>query len=149
MITFDDKVFLNELPNIPDINKIKDTDINDLKNGINDLILNLKSDGTITKAGYLVDNKDVYVKVLAIPSLPNNTQTDYPCYLPSNITIDKIESTMYFANGDTTTLPYVYATLINVSTPAYRVGDNAVRIVTTSDRSTASARIKFYFTYNS
>lgn len=110
--------------------------------------INILTDGTIAKAGYQVDNKDVYVKVLAIPSLPNATQTDYPFTLPSNATIDKIESTLYFANGDTASLPYGYSDLVNVSTPAYRKNDGVVRIVSTTDRSTASARIKFYFTYN-
>lgn len=112
------------------------------------LNINILTNGTITKAGYQVDNKDVYVKVLTIPSLPNATQTDYPFTLPSNATIDKIESTLYFANGDTTSLPYGYSDSVNVSTPAYRKNDGVVRIVTTTDRSTASARIKFYFTYN-
>lgn len=35
LITYDDKVFLNENPNIPDVNKIKDTDLNQIKTGVN------------------------------------------------------------------------------------------------------------------
>lgn len=41
IITFDDKVALNENPNVPDINKVKDSDINQLKSALNTTIWNL------------------------------------------------------------------------------------------------------------
>ena len=41
IITFDDKVALNENPNVPDINKVKDSDINQLKRALNTTIWNL------------------------------------------------------------------------------------------------------------
>ena len=41
IITFDDKVALNENPNVPDINKVKDSDINQIKSALNTTIWNL------------------------------------------------------------------------------------------------------------
>lgn len=111
---------------------------------------NIVSNGSPIKLSYKEDGKDVYVQKIKINSLPNATSIDYPVSLPNDIKITKMESTMYFANGDTTSLPYSYGDsgTTNVSTPAYRKNDNAIRIAAGTDRSSASAEIKIYFTYN-
>lgn len=68
MITFQDKVALNDNPDIPDINKIKDSDINALKNNINTLETNSITNNTYstseTNTGQTwIDGKPIYRKV--------------------------------------------------------------------------------------
>lgn len=106
--------------------------------------------GEPAKCGYKVDGKDVYVKRINLGSLPNATSIDYPVSLPNNIKIIKTESTMYFANGDITMLPYCYgdSNAVNVGTPAYRKSEGTMRISSNTDRSTATAEIEVYFTYS-
>lgn len=71
MITFQDKVALNDNPDIPDINKIKDSDINALKNNINTLETNSITNNTYstseTNTGQTwIDGKPIYRKVLEL-----------------------------------------------------------------------------------
>lgn len=75
MITFQDKVALNENPDIPEINKITDDNINDLKAGINANETNLSTlntkltnattySTTETVVGTWTDGKPIYRKVI-------------------------------------------------------------------------------------
>lgn len=73
MITFQDKVALNENPDIPEINKITDDNINDLKAGINTNetdINNIKSamaysTNEVKTNKKWINNKPIYRKVIA------------------------------------------------------------------------------------
>jgi hypothetical protein len=72
MITFQDKVSLNTKPDIPEINKITDSNINSLKAGINTnetSINNIKSkmgysETEITTDKVWIDGKPIYRKVI-------------------------------------------------------------------------------------
>lgn len=71
MITFQDKVALNDNPDIPNINKIKDSDINALKAGVNaneTNITNLNTYSTSeTNTGQTwIDGKPIYRRVLEV-----------------------------------------------------------------------------------
>lgn len=81
MITFQDKVSLNTDPSIADINKIKDSDINALKAGINTNetnINNIKSamaySTTEVKTNKVwIDGKPIYKIVYSVGSMSANT----------------------------------------------------------------------------
>lgn len=62
LITFEDKVALNENPNIPDVNKIKNDDANELKYGVNDLLkaLGLDTDTWSSSETYTAGDMVVY-----------------------------------------------------------------------------------------
>lgn len=61
-ITYEDKVAVNVNPGISDINKVNADDMNEIKRVVNDNeIGNLITDGQIERAGYKIDNKDVYM----------------------------------------------------------------------------------------
>ena len=81
MITFQDKVSINTDPSIADINKIKDSDINALKAGINTNETNstgIKSAmsffSTAVKTNKVwIDNKPIYRKVFVKENIANES----------------------------------------------------------------------------
>lgn len=102
-IQFENKVALNENASIPDVNKCKATDMNEIKSVVNendDLIGNLSSLNTTEKSnlvgainevyqnnvystdetvvGKWIDGKPIYRKVFEIGSLPNDTTISIP-----------------------------------------------------------------------
>lgn len=103
--------------------------------------------GIPVKAGYKEDDKDVYVQKFKIASLPNATQAEYEVNTPSNINISKVEGSVVFANGDSASLPYAVAgQTANISSPTY-LSTKKIRIATVSNRSSDSAIVRIYFTY--
>ena len=67
MITFQDKVAINENPDIPEVNKITDDNINELKAGINTNETNITNSTTYSTneivIGKWINNKPLYRKV--------------------------------------------------------------------------------------
>ena len=61
-ITFNDKVKINELPDVPDINKVKDVDMNEIKTSVNTIYdaLGLGTDTYSTSTSYVVGDKVIY-----------------------------------------------------------------------------------------
>jgi hypothetical protein len=61
-IMFNDKTYLNEEPNIADENKVKDTDMNELKYGTNDILglLGVSVNNYVENQNYVVDDRVVY-----------------------------------------------------------------------------------------
>ena len=74
MITFQDKVNLNNNPDVPDINKIKDSDINALKAGVNANETSITNNNTystteVKTAKTWINGKPIYRKVVNIGAI--------------------------------------------------------------------------------
>lgn len=171
-ITFENKEFLYENANIPDKNKIKDSDINALKNGVNtneSNIGNLSSLNTTDKSSIVNainelveqntystsetiigtwENKPLYRKIVEINGLPNNTSTAYDTNI-SNGSLCSFKAYGKLTSGDANILqfPYIspYASTGNV---ALNVKNDAskVNITTQTDRTGASAYVIIEYT---
>ena len=79
LVNFNDKVFLQEIAEIPDINKVTDADMNNIKTSVNNLysILGIYTDTYDSSTTYsiddlVVDNNTLYV------SLVNNNVGNTP-----------------------------------------------------------------------
>lgn len=156
MITFQDKVALNENPDIPEINKITDDNINNLKAGINTNetnITNIKnamaySTNEVKTDKFWINNKPIYKKVIQIDSLPNNTSTSYSTNIV-NGELAMFQAYGKLSSSETTlqSFPYVspYAgsgnVAINVDTDA-----SNINITTFTDRTSASAFVILEYT---
>jgi hypothetical protein len=73
LITYADKQAMGTQPSIPDINKVTDSDMNEIKQGIN----NSTSYSTTEQVvGTWIGNKPIYRKVIECGALPNNANKD-------------------------------------------------------------------------
>lgn len=61
-INFNDKTYLNQNPSIADENKVNDTDINELKNGVNDILqlMGLLTDTYSTSTSYVSGDRVIH-----------------------------------------------------------------------------------------
>ncbi len=61
-ITYNDKVKINELTDVPAINKVQDVDMNEIKTSVNDLYdaLGLGTDTFSTSTSYVVGDLVIY-----------------------------------------------------------------------------------------
>lgn len=61
-ITYNDKTYLNQNSSIADENKVKDTDMNELKYGTNDILdlLGLSTNTFIENQSYVVGDRVIY-----------------------------------------------------------------------------------------
>lgn len=61
-ITYNDKTYLNQNPNIADENKVKDTDMNELKYGTNDILdlLGLSTNTYNSSTNYAIGDRVIY-----------------------------------------------------------------------------------------
>lgn len=108
MITFQDKVSLNTDPSIPEINKITDQNINDLKAGVNTNESDIDNLKTLTLYSTTetqtdkkwMNNKPIYRKVIELPAI---TSTNTDLAIQTGITnmenIIKIEGMMQVSMG--------------------------------------------------
>ena len=70
LITYADKQAMGTQPSIPDVNKVTDSDMNEIKQGIN----NSTSYSTTEQVvGTWIDGKPIYRKVVDFGALPNAT----------------------------------------------------------------------------
>lgn len=75
-ITYDDKSYLNQNSDIADVNKINDSDMNEIKSVVNNNATILQGETTYsleeTETGKTwIDGKPIYRKIYYVPSLPN------------------------------------------------------------------------------
>lgn len=73
LITYADKQAMGTQPSIPDVNKVTDSDMNEIKQAINN------STGYSTTeqvVGTWIGNKPIYRKVIECGALPNNSNKD-------------------------------------------------------------------------
>lgn len=105
MITFQDKVSINTDPSIADINKIKDSDINALKNGVNTNetnISNIKSamaySTTEVKTDKVwIDGKPIYTIVFNYQT-PSSTTNNSVSIDVSGLNVDNFINIYGFSN---------------------------------------------------
>lgn len=72
LITYADKQAMGTQPSIPEVNKITDSNMNEIKNGIN----NSTTYSTTEKVVGTWNNKPLYRKVIECGALPNNANKD-------------------------------------------------------------------------
>lgn len=73
LITFADKQAMGTQPTIPEVNKITDSNMNEIKQGIN----NSTSYSTTEQVvGTWIGNKPIYRKIIECGALPNNANKD-------------------------------------------------------------------------
>ena len=72
LITYADKQAMGTQPSIPDVNKVTDSDMNEIKQGIN----NSTSYSTTEQVVGTWNNKPLYRKVIECGALPNNANKD-------------------------------------------------------------------------
>lgn len=101
--------------------------------------------GSVVKTGEKRDGKDVYKKIIKVPSLPNNTITEYQHGISNydNIWFDPSESFINTGDGRVT-FPYLdgpEVRFVNVFTTK-----NTFRIFTGGDRTSWSAEVCLKFT---
>ena len=73
LITYADKQAMGTQPSIPDVNKVTDSDMNEIKQAINN------STGYSTTeqvVGTWIGNKPIYRKIIECGALPNNSNKD-------------------------------------------------------------------------
>lgn len=70
LITYADKQAMGTQPSIPSVNKVMDTDLNQIKNAINNSTTYSNSE---TLIGYWIDNKPIYRTVLTYNNVTNST----------------------------------------------------------------------------
>lgn len=165
-ITYDNKVAINENPNIPDVNKVKDDDMNEIKSVVNNNAAELSNlETSVTNLGTYstsevntgkkwIDGKPIYRKTIFISSLPNNTTTQYSHGISN---VDRIWSNqgktfICWSNGNSAPFPYIsmgessssvtYSAMIELRA----IGKTTFEIKTAWDRSTLSAYVTLEYT---
>lgn len=76
-ITYGNKSFINENVGVADINKVKDTDMNEIKSVVNNNATELGNATLVSTTEHVVgiytNGKPIYAKTIEIASLPNAT----------------------------------------------------------------------------
>lgn len=160
-ISYGNKTDLNTT-SVPDANKVKASDMNEVKTVVNNnatelgntqtSLSNLNTYSTSeTLIGKWIDNKDLYRKVIVINNLPNNTYSN----TAHNITnLDKVVNTygIMTSNNETLVTPlnmHGTSALFSSNTVLYRINDTNVVIGTTTDYSSYGANIIIEYTKSS
>ena len=117
---------------IPDTNIIKESSQ-----------LNLITDGDPVKAGYKIDGKDVYVKRVFVPSLPNNGLLEPDTGIPSTYDIDYYVGTLINNNKYTMTVPVEGTNFMRAALDG-RSTNYVIQITTNSDRTTWKGYFNIY-----
>ena len=138
LITYEDKVVLNENAEIPAKNKVTANDMNEIKNVVNsnETALNNLSEYSTTETviGTWINQKPIYKKAIYINSLPNNTTGSYQTGITDMESLINMYG-MYqgTAEGIKTTRPinfFDYTIQEQNITTFYAPGNNTIRIKT-------------------
>lgn len=141
-ITYTDKQYLNENSSIPDINKVKDTDMNMIKSVVNNNATELTNIGTYSTSEVntgmtWINNKPIYRKVFDFGYLPNNTTSEISSGL-TNVVITQMYGVAANSSNATLTIPEANG---GNSIRLVYTSDNKVQVGTTYDRSSFYAYI--------
>lgn len=149
-ITYDDKVYINQNSNIPDINKVNDTDMNEIKQVVNNNAEELINSGIfstneINTGMTWINGKTIYRKVIDFGYLPNNTYREVASGL-SNVSICHMYGFATNSSNATITMPEASGgnTIRIVFT-----AENKVQIGTTYDRTSFYGYVILEYTKNS
>lgn len=111
MITYSDKQAMGTQPTIPDVNKITDSDMNEIKNGING---GTDYSGAEERCGTWFDGKPIYRKVINTGQLPNSSVK----FVAHNISNFKRATKIYgvaYASSTGNNIPLPYPSNSNVA----------------------------------
>lgn len=151
LITYDDKVSLNENPNIPDINKVNASDMNQIKTGVNTnesnigtLETRLTASTTYSTTETVIGTwlgKPLYRKVVNMGNLPDNYYKDV------NHNISNLEEVAnIYLRAKTSNDLYYMSNMKGVSTMfgegtgiVARADATKIQVATNSDYSTHTA----------
>ena len=139
-IQFEDKVALNENANIPDINKCKATDMNEIKsvvNGNDDEFIQYKMSDTystdeVKTNKKWIDGKPIYRKVIDTGTLPDSVGKKIPHNISNVNQIINIKGYAY-RSSDNICLPLPSATYDNTAISCY-ADRTHITIVTYTNR---------------
>lgn len=166
-ITYTDKVALSPQPSVAAVNKVTDSDMNEIKSVVNDAIdqvdantnnitnLSNYSSSEVATGEKWYDGKPIYRQVIYIPSLPNNTGTQYQHGIANvdKIWVNQGKSFIYWPSlGNSSPFPYI--SMGDASSPVgynamielRSIGKTTFEIKTAYDRSSLSAYITFEYT---
>ena len=121
-------------------------------NYINNMQVNIITNGSPVKTGRKIDGKEEWVKRINFGALPNNSTKDVNTGLnANNITVTEIKGLGVRSTDNLKfLLPYISSVGINIELSGPVISNNQyVRVVTTTDRTNITAKIEIYFTYNS
>lgn len=121
-------------------------------NYINNMQVNITTNGTPVKTGRIIDGKEEWVKRINFGTLPNNSSKDVNTGLnANNITVTEIKGLgVRSTDNHKVILPYISSAGTNIELSGPVISNNQyVRVATTTDRTNITAKIEIYFTYNS
>lgn len=162
-ITYDDKSYLNQNSEIADVNKINDTDMNEIKTVVNNNATETSTNSTnianiinaevystteVKTNSVWIDGKPIYRKVIDIGNLPNNSSKSIATGIDFNYaTLVKLYGFAKFSSNNICfPLPLAspavlgYAIMINVD------NSNNVVVSTGTDRSSYSGYVIIEYT---
>lgn len=121
-------------------------------NYINNMQVNIITNGSPVKTGRKIDGKEEWVKKINFGALPNATTKEVNTGLnANNITVTEIKGLGVRSSDNLKfLLPYISSAGTNIELSGPVISNNQyVRVVTTTDRTNITAKIEIYFTYNS
>lgn len=126
-ITYNNKVAINENPNIADVNKVKDDDMNEIKSVVNNNATELSNLGTYSESEVntgkkWINNKPIYRKVVDFGNLPNATSKSTAHGISNLGTIVKMDG--FMTNGTLSTILPV--TIPDANYISYGVGVESI-----------------------
>ena len=158
-ITYTNKAQLYANSDIADINKVKATDMNEIKTVVNNNASELGTIQTLVNNETLIsstekvigkyDNETLYGRYLTISTLPNNTNTLYDTGISNINRMIRLTGTAWGTTGNAFPLPFVGQTQTANIELVYIAGSNQIRITTGENRSTMNAKIYMEYTKTS
>lgn len=159
-ITYENKVKINDNPNIPDINKVTDADMNEIKDVVNENYQEQQNTQVQINAlatysteeqviGKWINNETVYRKVVNFGALPNTSEKSVPHNISNFNFATKIDGIAYNSDGRTFPLPAVSFGISsgNVTPSIYVFADRtSITIGTGVDRSAYSGYVIIEYT---
>lgn len=143
-ITYDDKQYLNQNSEIADVNKINDTDMNEIKTVVNNNATELTnvinaeeySINEVKTNKVWIDGKPIYRKVINCGNLPNNTTKQITHGISNMSTTIKINGTaIRSTDNDTLPIPYITFNANNSGGIVIYIDSTNIVLRTTTDRS--------------
>lgn len=131
LITYADKSAMGTQPSIPEVNKITDSNMNQIKNAINNATTYSTTEHVV---GTYIDDKPTYRVTKSVGNLPNNgrKQIDYTGIIPSGVICTNVFGIAERVSSNI----YDYVNLESLtSLLMYRASSNTLYIDTTSDQS--------------
>lgn len=157
-ITYGDKSYLNELPDIPATNKVQDTDMNEIKsvvnnnaNELNDVINgNTYSTSEVLTNKIWIDGKPIYRKVVSCGNLPNASSITVAHGITNLQTyISVIGVAQRSTDNDLLPIPYVTFNTNNSGGIVIYCDNTSVHITTTTNRSAYVGYVTLEYTKSS